>query len=132
MNLTRRDALRGSTATLAAIACGGAVAGAAVPALTGTDARLEELYRAWQAAEADYCRVCELDDPAGDAEVKAASDFAGDALLALAAVPAVSVRGVLIKLQAWDEDGGDGRDCTEAVRESAFADLRRLARELPS
>jgi hypothetical protein len=58
--LSRRDALRGGTASLAAIAVTGAVA-AAVPVLTGSDARLEDLYRAWRKAEDAFSKACEIE-----------------------------------------------------------------------
>jgi hypothetical protein len=108
-----------------------------------TDDRLEEFYRAWQEAEAHLCRTCDhwanlsphapqQEQDQADAERSAADDRVEDAMLALAAIPAVSLRGVLVKLQAWEGDGGDERLAATTVRESAFADLRRLAGEAQS
>ena len=152
MNLTRRSALKGSAAVAAA-----AISAGGVPAVVNAeyvqllpaaadDARLEELDRAWREAEAEYCRLCDywadLPNAApqcqhdrADAERDAANERAGDAMLALAAVPAAGLHGVLIKLQAWEDDGGlDGNttDAGHAVLESALADLRRLGGETAS
>ena len=148
MNVTRRDALKGSAAVAAAAISAGGVPAVAnqrtsfvLPA--ADDSRLEELGRAWREAEADYCRLCDYwadlpnvapqwEHDQADAERDAASDFAGEAMLAMAAAPAVGLHGVLIKLQAWEDDGGlDGNttDAGHAVLESALADLRRIAGE---
>lgn len=72
---TRREVLRGTAAPIAIAAMGAGAAyavavrddsaieaaGAASPTLTGPDARLEELYRAWRKAEAAFGEACETE-----------------------------------------------------------------------
>ena len=57
----------------------------------------------------------------------AAKDREVGILWEMAETRSVSLRGVLIKLQTWEDNEGDEREAAKSVRESAFADLRRLA-----
>jgi hypothetical protein len=139
MNLTRREALRGSSAAMVAIAASGAVVGAAVPAMI--DEPLIALVEEFRHAERLWIEAENVEhrDPEVAGDMSARSNELLDRLYA---TPAYTYRGLWAKVKSHYSDEeiedllGEGRlyfdGFDQDLSESITRDIARLAGEAAS